>query len=86
MSIWMPIIFGFGGSYWGAMLALLVCQLGYYSSVPELATALHRPLALVLTAILAGLMIAAMAVRGRRANIAVMAALVGRYLVVYLLK
>lgn len=69
----------------GAMLALLTCQIVYYSSVPQLAGALANPLALGLTIILAALMIAAMLVRGHRANVAVMTALVARYLVVYLL-
>lgn len=69
----------------GVMLALLVCQLGYYLSVPELAPALRNPLAIGLTIVLAALMIAAMLVRGRAASITVMAALVGRYLIVYLL-
>lgn len=69
----------------GAMLALMACQIGYYASVPELAGALRSPLSLGLTAILAALMIAGMVVRGHRASVAVMALLVGRYLVVYLL-
>lgn len=69
----------------GAMLALLICQLGYYATLPELAIVISRPLSVTLTAILAGLMIAAMLVRGRRANMVVMAALVARYLIVYLL-
>lgn len=69
----------------GVLLALLVCQIGYYASQPPLARALENPLALALTAVLAALMIAAMLVRGVRANIVVMTALVGRYLVVYLL-
>ncbi len=69
----------------GAMLALLVCQIGFYASVPPLALALRNPLALGLTVILVGLMIAAMFVRGHRANVAVMTALVTRYLIVYAL-
>ncbi|MFL9841661.1 hypothetical protein ABS767_11860 [Sphingomonas sp. ST-64] len=69
----------------GTMLALLFCQLGYYASVPELAPALKRPLSLALTVVLIALMVAAMLVRGQRASIGVMAALVARYLVVYLI-
>ncbi len=69
----------------GVMLALLACQIGYYLAVPALSTALMRPVAIILTIVLAALMIAAMLVPGRRLSIAVMAALVARYLVVYLL-
>jgi hypothetical protein len=69
----------------GVMLGLLACQLVFYSATPALAVALHNPLAIILTAVLAMLMIAAMVVRGHRASIAVMVALVARYLVVYLL-
>lgn len=69
----------------GVMLALLACQLVFYASTPAIAPALMRPLALGLTIVLGLLMIAAMAVRGVRANQIVMAALVARYLIVYLL-
>lgn len=69
----------------GVMLALLACQLSYYLAVPALAVALNNPLAIILTVVLVALMVAAMLVRGRGASIAVMGALVARYLVVYLL-
>lgn len=69
----------------GVMLALLACQIVYYLSVPVIAPVLRNPLAIALTIVLVALMIAAMLVRGNRASAAVMAALVGRYLVVYLL-
>ncbi|MET0307297.1 MAG: hypothetical protein ABW023_01200 [Sphingomonas sp.] len=69
----------------GVMLVLLACQLGWYLSVPQLAVLLARPLGLALTVILAALMIAAMVVRGARWSKLVMIALVGRYVVVYLL-
>lgn len=69
----------------GTMLALLACQIAYYASVPQLALALRSPLAAGLTLVLAGLMIAAMLVRGARANRIVLALLVARYLAVYLL-
>ena len=68
----------------GMLLALLICQLAWYSSVPQLAPLLLRPLSLVLTVILVVLMIAAMVTPDRWARIA-MAALVARYVVVYLL-
>jgi hypothetical protein len=69
----------------GVMLVLLLCQLGWYASLPALAPLLLRPLALSLTLILAALMVAAMLVRGERAARLVMIALVARYVVVYLL-
>lgn len=69
----------------GVMLALLVCQLAFYASTPGLSAALTRPLALALTIVLIALIGAAMLVRGVRLNQFVMAALVARYLVVYLL-
>jgi len=69
----------------GVMLALLVCQIGWYVSIPQLAVYLSRPLALALTAVLAVLMIAAMFVPGKRWSTAVMGALVARYVVVYLI-
>lgn len=69
----------------GAMFGLLVWQIGWYMSVPQLSEFLWRPLPLVLTAVLALLMFAAMFVRGERACRFVLIALVSRYLVVYLL-
>ncbi|MCY7280889.1 MAG: hypothetical protein LH610_08350 [Sphingomonas bacterium] len=69
----------------GVMLALLVCQLGWYWSMPELSVRLANPLALGLTLILAALMIAAMFVRGERWSRVAMGALIARYIVVYLL-
>lgn len=69
----------------GVMLVLLVCQIGFYASMPALAALLTHPIAVGLTAILAALMVAAMLVRGQTATRIVMAALVARYLVVYLL-
>lgn len=69
----------------GVMLVLLACQIAFYTLVPALQVALMRPLAIGLTIILAALMVAAMVVRGQQLSIAVMVALVARYLVVYLL-
>ena len=69
----------------GVMLALLAVQLGWYASIPDLAARLVRPFPLILTGILIALMIAAMTVRGERWSRVVMLALVGRYLVMYLL-
>lgn len=69
----------------GILFALLLCQLGWYASIPSLAGHLARPLPLALTAILVALMLAAMFVRGRRWSVVVMGALVFRYVFVYLL-
>lgn len=69
----------------GIMFVLLLCQLGWYASVPRMAVHLARPLPLALTAVLMALMIAAMTVRGERWCRLVMLALVGRYIIVYLL-
>lgn len=69
----------------GVMLALLVCQVGWYATLPKLAVHLTRPLGLTLTLVLVALMLAAMLARGERWCKVAMAALVGRYVVVYLL-
>ena len=69
----------------GVMFVLLLCQLGWYASLPRLAPLLLHPLSLALTSILVVLMIAAMFVRGELASRVVMLALVARYLLVYLL-
>ncbi|WP_260599982.1 hypothetical protein [Sphingomonas endolithica] len=69
----------------GVLFVLLLCQIGWFASVPSLAIHLVRPLSLVLTGTLAALMIAAMLAPGERWCRLVMAALVGRYVIVYLL-
>jgi hypothetical protein len=69
----------------GVLLVLLACQIAWYASIPQLAVYLERPLALALTAILAALMIAAMVVRGASWARLLMAALIARYTIVYLL-
>lgn len=69
----------------GLLLLLLAAQLGYYLSQPDIAPNLTRPLSLTLTLVLVALMAAAMWVRDRRWSIAILAALVARYVVVYLL-
>lgn len=69
----------------GVMLVLLICQLGWYWSVPSLAVRLANPLALGLTVILAILMLAAMFTRGEWWTRLAMAALIARYVVRYLI-
>lgn len=69
----------------GLLLVLLAAQLGYYLAQPDLAANLVRPLAWIMTLILVALMIAAMWVKSPRWNAALLAALVARYVVIYLL-
>lgn len=69
----------------GVMLALLVCQLAWYASVPKLLPLLLRPLSLGLTCVLVVLMVTAMAARGQRWCELAMAALIARYVLVYFL-
>jgi len=69
----------------GVMFALLLCQLGWYLSLPAMAARLTAPLAATMTAILALLMITAMIARGLLWCRLAMAALVARYLIIYLL-
>ncbi|HWT43893.1 MAG TPA: hypothetical protein VN152_14695 [Sphingopyxis sp.] len=69
----------------GLLLVLLAAQLGYYASQPDLAAALARPVAWVMTVVLVALMVAAMWVKDRRWSIAILAALILRYVVIYLL-
>ena len=69
----------------GLLLVLLAAQLGYYASQPDLAAALGRPVAWIMTVVLVALMVAAMWVKDRRWSIAILAALILRYVVIYLL-
>ncbi len=67
------------------MLVLLLVQLGYYASVPQLAEKLANPLSLALTLVLIALMAAAFVFKSKSVNIAVLVALVIRYMLVYIL-
>jgi hypothetical protein len=69
----------------GVMLVLLLVQLAFYAGTPELAARLMNPLALAMTAVLVALMITAMFVRGQTWTRLAMIALVGRYIIVYLI-
>ena len=64
---------------------LLLVQLTWYASIPQLAALLVRPLPAALTAVLVALMLAAILVRGKTASLIAMGALVARYLIVYFL-
>src|SRR3990167_286072 len=69
----------------GLLLVLLGVQPGFCVSAPEPAGALARPVAWIMTAVLVVLMAAAMWVKDRRWNIAILAVLILRYIVIYLL-
>lgn len=69
----------------GLLLILLAAQLGYYLAQPDLAASLARPLAWIMTLILVALMLAAMWVKSPRWSALLLAALVARYVVIYLL-
>lgn len=67
------------------LLLLLLVQIGFYASVPALSVRLFSPLSVSLTVILVALMLAACFVKTTRANIIVLAALVARYAIVYII-
>ncbi len=69
----------------GILLVLVVCQLGFYWTQPELVARLNNPLALSLTAILIILMLATMLFRSLKLNVAILVALIARYLLVYVI-
>jgi hypothetical protein len=69
----------------GLLLVLLGAQLGFYLSQPDLADSLARPIAWIMTIVLVALMAAAMIVKDRRWSITILAALILRYVVIYLL-
>jgi hypothetical protein len=64
---------------------LLILQLAFYASQPSMLPRLANPAALGWTAVLIGLMIASVLVKSKVVNIAILAALILRYSVVYLL-
>jgi hypothetical protein len=68
----------------GILLGLLAVQLLFYMSEPVMRAAISRPVSIAATAILAALMVALMAVRGARANAAILVLLLLRYLWAYL--
>lgn len=69
----------------GLLLALLVAQLGFYTTIPHMAAVLTHPLVWSTTALLVVLMGAAMWTKNVRASAAVLALLVARYLIIYIL-
>ncbi len=69
----------------GLLLVLLGAQLTFYLSQPDLARNLTRPLAWIMTVVLVAQMVAAMWVRHRGWSIAILATLIARYVVIYLI-
>jgi hypothetical protein len=69
----------------GILLAMLVVQMLYYASVPAILPRLISPAPLAMTILLVALLVAALIVRSRRGAALVMAALVLRYVVGYLI-
>ncbi len=67
------------------LLALLVVQVGFYASVPELSTRLFSPLAIGLTIVLVVLMLGVFLAKTKVANTILLSALVARYAIVYVL-
>lgn len=69
----------------GVLFVLLVVQLGFYYSQPQLAPRLTNPLPLGLTVALVALMIAVCFAKSKIANGILLAGLIARYVVVYVL-
>jgi len=67
------------------LLALLAAQLVYFAGDPKLAPLLLHPLPLAMTAILTGLIVAAMWVKDRRWSIVILSLLITRYVIAYLI-
>ncbi|WP_300972899.1 hypothetical protein [Sphingomonas sp. LHG3406-1] len=69
----------------GILFVLLVVQIGWYASLPQIAPRIFAPASLAMTCLLAVLMLLAMALKDRRWLTLVLAALVGRYVLGYIL-
>lgn len=69
----------------GLLLLLLGAQLGFYLTQPDLARGLTHTLAWGMTAVLVVQMVAAMWVRHRGWSITILATLIARYILIYLL-
>jgi hypothetical protein len=67
------------------LLVMVAVQWAFLLSVPGLAERLITPAALAFTGVLVVLMVGAMLVRGTRISIALLALLIARYLLIYLL-
>jgi hypothetical protein len=69
----------------GLLLVLTFSQLAFYAKQPEIAPRLLEPLSLTVTMILLALMIASMIFSSVKINIAILSALILRYVVIYTL-
>ena len=69
----------------GLLVTLVGVQWAYLLTITELRGALLAPLPIGMTVMLVGLMIAAAVVRNQRWSLALLAALIARYLILYLL-
>jgi hypothetical protein len=69
----------------GILLGLLVVQMAYYATIPALLPRLLSPYSLLMTVLLALLLVLGMAVKSRRWAAVVLAALVLRYVIGYLI-
>lgn len=68
----------------GLLVALVGVQWAYLLSLEQLREALLAPMTIIMTLVLVGLMIAAAVVRSPRWSLALLAALIVRYLILYL--
>ena len=69
----------------GLLLVLTFSQLAYYAAQPAIAPRLLEPLSLTVTLILLLLMTASMLFKSIKVNIAILSALILRYVVIYML-
>lgn len=69
----------------GLLLVLTFSQLAFYAQQPEIAPRLLEPLSLTVTLILLTLMIASMMFSSVKINIAILSALILRYVVIYII-
>jgi hypothetical protein len=69
----------------GILFALLLVQMAYYASIPAILPKLFAPASLGMTLLLAALLVLGLTVRSRRVATLVMAALVLRYVVGYII-
>jgi hypothetical protein len=67
------------------LLVMVAVQWAFLLSIPGLGDRLITPISLAMTGVLVGLMAAGMIVKGKRASIAVLALLITRYLIIYVI-
>jgi hypothetical protein len=67
------------------LLVMVAVQWLFLLSIPGLGEKLITPISLAMTGVLVGLMAAAMILKGKRASMAVLALLIARYLLIYMI-